>query len=102
IEGGFRYTAINNRPYGPDFPNQSFKDKSIDLKIRLAPESADFPGMAIGFRDVGGTGLFSGEYLVFNRRYYDFDFSAGLGWGYMSSRATLGNPLGLLSHSFKV
>ena len=43
LEGGFRYTAITNRPYGPGFPNQSFKDKSFDLKIRLAPESADFP-----------------------------------------------------------
>jgi len=112
FEGGVRYTAITNRLFGavqPGLPpaalpptNQTYKDKSVDLKIRLAPESADFPETAIGFRDVAGTGFFSSEYLVFNRRYYDFDFSAGLGWGYMSSRATLGNPLGLLSHSFKV
>lgn len=102
LQGGFRYTAITNRPYGAGFPNQSFKDKSIDLKIRLAPESAGFPETALGFRDIAGTGLFSGEYIVFNRRYYDFDFSGGLGWGYLASRGAVANPLGVLSHSFKV
>ena len=102
LESGFRYTAINNRPYGPAITDQSYKDKSIDLKIRLAPESADFPETAVGFRDIGGTGLFSGEYIVFNRRYYDFDFSGGMGWGYLASRGAIANPLGLLSHSFKI
>ena len=101
LEGGFRYTAITDRPYGPGFPNQSYKDKSIDLKIRLAPESADFPETAVGFRDVAGNGLFSGEYIVFNRRYYNFDFSGGMGWGYLSSRGAFANPLGALSPSFR-
>ncbi|HXQ52382.1 MAG TPA: YjbH domain-containing protein [Stellaceae bacterium] len=102
LEAGFRYTAINDRPYGPANPSQSYKDKSFDAKIRLVQESADFPETAIGFRDIAGTGLFSSEYIVFSRRYYDFDVSAGMGWGYMSSRATFGNPLGLIAHAFKV
>jgi Exopolysaccharide biosynthesis protein YbjH len=101
LEGGFRYTAITNRPYSPTIPNQSYKDKSIDIKIRLSKESADFPETAIGFRDVAGTGLFSGEYLVFNRRYYDFDISAGMGWGYLASNRALSNPLGVFSQTFK-
>jgi hypothetical protein len=102
LEAGFRYTAIANRPYGPGITNQSYKDKSIDLKIRLAPESADFPETAVGFRDIAGTGLFSGEYIVFSRRYYDFDFSGGMGWGYLASRSAFANPLGVFSHSFRV
>jgi hypothetical protein len=102
LEGLFRYTAITDRNGGANFPNSSFKDKSFDLKVRLAPESADFPETAIGFRDIAGTGLFSGEYLVFNRRYYNFDFSGGLGWGYLASRSAFANPLGVFAHSFKV
>ena len=60
FQGGFRYTAINNRPYAPG-NNQSFKDKSIDLKLRLAPESASFPETSIGFRDIAGTGSVLGR-----------------------------------------
>jgi hypothetical protein len=102
LETGFRYTAITNRPYGPANPGQSYKDKSFDLKIRLAQESGAFPEVAVGFRDLAGTGLFSGEYLVLNRRYYDFDVSAGMGWGYLSSQGTFANPLSALAHAFKV
>ena len=102
MEAGFRYSAILNKPYAPG-ETQSYKDKSFDLKVRLFPETASFPETSIGFRDIAGTGLFSGEYLVFSRRYYDFDFSGGLGWGYMSTGAlSFSNPLGIFSHSFKV
>jgi hypothetical protein len=101
MQTGFRYTAVDNRPNGPNLPNVSYKDKSIDLRIRLAQESADFPETTVGFRDIGGTGLFSGEYIVMSRRMYDFDLSAGMGWGYLSSRAAFANPFGLLSRTFK-
>lgn len=41
LEGGFRYTDIANRPYASTdlSGNQSYKDKSIDFKVRLAQES---------------------------------------------------------------
>jgi hypothetical protein len=36
LEGGFRYTNVNNRPYGaPELSgDQNYKDKSFDIKLR--------------------------------------------------------------------
>jgi len=60
FEAGFRYTSVSNRLYGPEelSGNQSYKDKSIDLKFHLRPEDAIWPELALGLRDAGGTGLF--------------------------------------------
>ncbi|MEY4862264.1 MAG: hypothetical protein RLZ51_359, partial [Pseudomonadota bacterium] len=97
LEFGFRYTDISNRLYGPSIAgNQSYKDKSIDLKLRLFEESAYVPQVAVGIRDLGGTGLFSGEYLVASKRWGAWDFSLGLGWGYLGARGNLSNPLSVL------
>jgi hypothetical protein len=104
LEGQFRYTAIGNRLYGPTSfsGNQSYKDRSFGLKVRLLKEGAWWPETSVGIRDIAGTGLFSSEYLVFSRRFYDFDVTAGVGWGLMSSGLSVPNPLGLISNSFKV
>ncbi len=98
LETGFRYTDISNRLYGSqDFSgNQSYKDKSVDFKIKLLSESAYLPQMAIGVRDLTGTGLFSSEYLVASKRTGAFDWSLGIGWGYMAGRGDIRNPLGRL------
>ncbi len=77
-----------------------YKDKSLDAKFRLWTESAYVPQVALGFRDVAGTGLFSGEYLVANKRTGPLDWSLGLGWGYLGARGNLRNPLGRLFPSF--
>lgn len=103
LEAGFRYTDILNRPYGlPNFSgSQSYKDKSIDVKFRLSPETADMPQLALGWRDIGGTSFFGSEYLVASKRRENIDFTLGLGWGNMASRGTLPNPLSfLLSDSY--
>ncbi|WP_433739629.1 YjbH domain-containing protein [Pseudomonas putida] len=102
LEGSFRYTAITNRPYGPESlsGNQSYKDKAVDVKVRLWQESHWAPDLALGFRDIGGTGLFSSEYLVANKRYNNFDFSAGVAWGYLGNRGDFDNPLGELDDRF--
>ncbi|HRK39009.1 MAG TPA: YjbH domain-containing protein [Burkholderiaceae bacterium] len=95
FEFGFRYTGISNRLYGPeDFSGQqSLKDKSIDVKLRLSRESAQWPQIALGVRDLGGTGLFSAEYLVASKRWGAVDASLGLGWGYVGARGNIRNPL---------
>lgn len=101
LEFGFRYTDIGNRLYGPGIAgDQTFKDKSIDFKLRLREESSLWPQVALGVRDVGGTGLFSGEYLVASKRTGNFDWSLGLGWGYLGARGNIKNPLSLLSSGF--
>ena len=103
LEGSFRYTAITNRRYGPESlsGDQSYKDKAVDLKVRLWQETHWAPDVALGFRDVGGTGLFSSEFLVANKRYDDFDFSAGIAWGYIGNRGDFENPLGWADDRFK-
>ena len=101
LEAGFRYTSVSNRIYGIGLSNQGYKDKSIDLKARLWKESAYLPEVALGFRDIGGTGLFSSEYLVASKRHGDLDFSLGIGWGYMGSSGNIGNPFNALSSRFK-
>jgi hypothetical protein len=102
LEGGFRYTDISNRLYGPEelSGDQTFKDKSIDVKFGVWSESAYLPAVAVGLRDVGGTGLFAGEYVVANKRAGDFDFSLGLGWGYAGGRGDIRNPLHVFSARF--
>ncbi|WP_315263917.1 YjbH domain-containing protein [Pseudomonas fragi] len=102
LEGTFRYTSITNRMYGSEAlsGNQSYKDKAVDVKARLWQESHWLPEVALGFRDVGGTGLFSSEYFVANKRYKNLDFSLGIAWGYIGNRGDLNNPLGYLDDSF--
>jgi len=102
LEGTFRYTSISNRMYGSEAlsGNQSYKDKAVDVKARLWQESHWLPEVALGFRDVGGTGLFSSEYFVANKRYKDLDFSLGIAWGYIGNRGDLNNPLGYLDDRF--
>ncbi|WP_370262349.1 YjbH domain-containing protein, partial [Limnobacter sp.] len=103
LEGGFRYNKITNRDAGPfDFTgDQKFIDKNIDLKLRLMPEGRWMPALAIGLQDIWGTSLFAGEYLVASKRFDRFDYSLGMGWGYLGSAGDVANPLGIVSDTFK-
>jgi len=97
VELGFRYVSISNRLYGPSIAgDQSYKDKSIDVKVRAIQESAWVPEVAVGMRDMGGTGLFSSEYVVASKRTGAWDWSAGLAWGYLGNRGSMANPLSRL------
>jgi hypothetical protein len=102
LEGSFRYTNVSNRLYGARSlsGSQTYKDKSIDVKARLFQETRWTPAVAFGVRDVGGTGLFSSEYLVASKRAGRFDFSLGLGWGYIGNRGDISNPLSIISDRF--
>ena len=102
LEGTFRYTSISNRMYGSEALSgkQSYKDKAVDAKARLWQESHWLPEVALGFRDIGGTGLFSSEYFVANKRYKDLDFSLGIAWGYIGNRGDFDNPLGYIDDRF--
>lgn len=103
MEGAFRYVSVANRRYGPEWlsGNQNYKDKSIDLKIRLLQESRWVPEVSVGFRDLGGTGLFSSEYLVASKRFGAFDASLGLATGYIGNRGDFKNPLTVIDDRFE-
>ena len=94
FEGGFRYTSINNRDYDPGVTTSTYKDKSIDFKVLAVDESDFIPAFAVGVKDLAGTGLFSSEYLVANKRINRLDFSLGVALGNMGSRGGVPNPLG--------
>ena len=102
LEGTFRYMSLNNRRYGaPGLSgDQHYKDKSIDLKLRVWEESRWLPEVAFGLRDLGGTGLFSSEYVVANKRFGDFDVSLGAATGYIGNRGDFPNPLRLIDERF--
>lgn len=101
LEATFSYTDIGNRLYGETIAgDQSYKDKGFDFKLRLFEEGAWRPQVAVGARDIGGTGLFSGEYVVASKRHGTLDFTLGIGWGYLGNADNIGNPLGWLDERF--
>ena len=102
LEATYRYTEIKDRLYGPySFSgNQTYKDKGFDLKLLLAKESYIFPSIAIGLRDIAGTGVFSSEYLVASKEIKDFDVSIGIGWGRLGQLGNISNPLTRWSEDF--
>lgn len=105
FEATLRYTDVTNIAYSPDpnfSGNQTYKDRSFGMKLRLLEESEYLPAVALGIQDFGGTGVFGSEYLVASRRYYDFDFSLGLGWGRLGAGGSIRNPLAALSSHFDV
>lgn len=103
METVLRYTDVTNRPYGGPVSfsgHQSYKDRSADFKLRLVQEGDYLPEIAMGVQDFGGTGLFSSEYFVATRRYYDVDLTFGLAWGRLGSAGGIKNPFSLLSSHF--
>lgn len=103
MEASFQYTDINNFLYSnvEEFSgSQSLKDKSFDIKLRLFKETRFMPQISLGIRDIGGTGLFSSEYIAFNKYFKNLDITYGLGWGNLSGNEISKNPLSYLSDSF--
>ncbi|TDU26645.1 exopolysaccharide biosynthesis protein YbjH [Panacagrimonas perspica] len=103
LEAGFRYAEVKNRLYGPESfsGDQSYKDRSIDLKLRLREESPMLPAFAFGVLDIGGTGLFASEYLVASKQVAGLDWTLGLAWGRMGARGGIRNPFAVASDKFE-
>jgi len=93
LQATLKYTEGTYKKYRPTI-NQTWKDKGIDLKIKLLDERKYIPALAIGIADFGGTGAYSGEYFVASKRFNNFDISAGLGWGRLAGDETIDNPIG--------
>ncbi|ROO32396.1 YjbH domain-containing protein [Salinisphaera orenii] len=100
FELGLRYTKIDGQPFIASEGELDYLDKGIDMKFALLDETRVLPKVSLGFRDVGGTGLFSSEYVVANKRWFDFDFSLGIAWGYLGSSENISNPLSALGERF--
>ena len=94
LEATYRYAEEKNLLYGPAAfsGNQTHKDKGFDLKLRILEESFYLPNVALGLRDIAGTGRFSSEYLSASKKFGNLDFTLGLGWGNLGSDANIRNP----------
>ena len=93
LEGTFRYTGFNNFFH---------YDRNYEAKVRLLPEQKYLPQLALGIRDLVGTGVYGSEYLVASKKYGNFDVTVGMGWGRLSGKGDFNNPFINLSDSFEV
>ena len=92
LEGTFRYTGFNRKIFS--------YDRNYEVKARLLKEGTHVPQVAIGIRDLVGTGLWGSEYVVASKKYGNFDFTAGIGWGRLAGKGDFANPLIQLNDSF--
>lgn len=98
IYGTFRYAYIRDYDFGG---TRSRYDRSFDLHVQLLTENARRPGLALGLRDFGGTGIYAGEYLVATKTLADrLSLTAGLGWGRLASEGGFRSPLCSLADRF--
>ena len=104
MEATYRYAEIENRLYGPSSysGNQSLKDKGFDFKFRLLKERNFLPQVALGLRDIAGTGAFSSEYIVGSKKIGNIDLSFGYGLGLLGREGSVANPFSSLSDNFKI
>jgi hypothetical protein len=91
LEATFRYTG---------FEQFFFWDRNYEVKFRLLEETADLPQLALGIRDIVGTGVFGSEYLVASKRFGALDTTLGVGWGRLADEGVFSNPLTNLSDRF--
>lgn len=95
LETTIRYTRVpdfkfsNDESYSGD---NLYTDKGLDFKLRLLQESYWLPETSFGIRDIGGTGLFDGEFVAATKRFGNLDFTLGMGWGYLGQSGSVTNP----------
>jgi len=92
LETTFRYTGDNDYFY---------YDRNYEAKIRLWSESDYLPELAVGIRDLVGTGVWDSEYVVASKEVGDFDVTLGMGWGRLAGKGHLENPLIWVSDRFE-
>ncbi len=93
LQGTFRYTGYNE---------WFFYDRNYEAKLKLWSEDDYLPQVAIGIRDIVGTGFVGAEYIVASKEVGGFDVTLGMGWGRLAGKGNFDNPMTWLSDSFKV
>ena len=99
LEATFRYSIFNPRNYS--YSSDGLRDRSYETKARVLRERAWLPEVAVGVRDILGTGVWEGEYAVASKEWGNFDISVGIGWGRLAARGQFDNPLTLFDDGFE-
>lgn len=99
VTASFRYTAVGGRftPDGSPATQEFYYDRSFDVHWLAIEEGGWWPSVAVGIRDIVGTGVFGSEYVVATRHFGAEDqlaVSAGVGWGRLGQRSPFGEPFG--------
>jgi hypothetical protein len=91
LTGSFRYSRIDGFQPG----DRTLYDRSFDISYQILTESPSRPALSIGLRDIIGTGIYSGEYIVATKSLRPgLRVTGGLGWGRLGSYGGLGAPFG--------
>ena len=91
LQGTFRYSGFNEFFYW---------DRNYEFKARLWEEELYLPQLAVGIRDMVGTGVFGSEYLVGSKQFGRTDVTLGIGWGRLAGSGILSNPLTRIDDRF--
>ena len=95
LEGTYRYSGWYDKTVYT-------WDRNYEFKALLWDEDYYVPAVAVGIRDLVGTGVFGSEYVVANKRFGRTDVSFGLGWGRLAGEGDFSNPARLISSRFDV
>ena len=96
LSGAFRYVKLE------DFATRDrYYDRSFDLRFLLAEEGARTPAVTVGLQDIGGSGIYAGEYVVATKTFGQLRATGGIGWGRFGSYEGFANPLGILRSSLE-
>ena len=94
----FRYTGHGkdgNLAYG-----RINYDRSFDMHLSIFNETSYLPAISLGLRDFIGTGWYSSEYVVGSKSFGPLKLTAGLGFGRLTGRNKMSNPIGKIFPSF--
>ncbi|MBF9059665.1 YjbH domain-containing protein [Rhodobacterales bacterium HKCCSP123] len=99
VTATLRYAIVGGGfTLGGSQPDQDYYyDRSFDIHWRAIDEGGWWPAVAIGIRDIVGTGLYGSEYIVATRHFGARDqlaVTAGVGWGRLVQRDPAGQPFG--------
>jgi len=95
LQGSFRYSGSKGLLVGGFRPDQTYYDRSFDLRFRLLDESRYIPAVTIGLQDFVGTSVYSGEFIAASKTFGNsVRVTAGLGWGRLGSAGGIGAPFG--------
>ena len=93
LQGTFRYTGFDEFFYW---------DRNYEFKARLWEEELYLPQVAVGIRDIVGTGVFGSEYVVASKQIGNTDITLGVGWGRLAGKGLVSNPLKQIDDRFSV
>lgn len=78
-----------------------FTYPGLDVQVQLTDEGEWIPAAALGYTHIAGQRRFGGEYLVLSKRWWDFDFNMGLGWGRYANHGIFKNPFAAASSRYE-